>query len=253
MAGSCCRASSGAGRRLVPRRARLAGTQPARRCGASPARGPSTRPRRRRRRVRARRRTLSEGKGAEAVPLLEQAERGGVRPDRVRLDLVAGPLAGRRRSHGRARCSRPACRERRLPLLRARALASVEARQHGARRVAARRAPALVPGDAEVAEKLGLMMRAPRRHDRRGGAVRGGRTTRPVARDGAIQPRDRAPAAGPARRGDRAAARSASHRPDVRPGRGRAAGTARRTIASTRLATQSAESQARARDGRSET
>jgi len=30
---------------------------------------------------------LTEGKGAEAAPLFEQAQRAGVRPDRVRLDL----------------------------------------------------------------------------------------------------------------------------------------------------------------------
>ena len=44
---------------------------------------------------------ITRGKGAEAVPLLEHAERGGVRPDRTRLDLAlarwqAGDQSGAR-------------------------------------------------------------------------------------------------------------------------------------------------------------
>lgn len=100
---------------------------------------------------------LSQGKGAEAVPLLQQAERSGVRPDRARLDLALAFWQAGREDEARAALDGgvPAAG---LPLLRARGLAAVDARQT---RLASwlldvyRR---YVNDDAEVAEKLGLML-----------------------------------------------------------------------------------------------
>jgi Flp pilus assembly protein TadD len=100
---------------------------------------------------------ISEGKGADAVPLLEQAERGGVRPDRVRLDLAlarwqAGDQAGARATL--AAGVPPLA----LPLLRARALAAVEAGRPDLAAWLLAEHRRYVQDDAEVAEKLGLML-----------------------------------------------------------------------------------------------
>ncbi len=99
---------------------------------------------------------LTEGKGAEAVPLLEQAERAGVRPDRVRLDLSLALWQAGQETRAREVLAHGVPHEG-LPLLRARALASVEARQVDLAEWLLAEHRRLVPGDAEVAEKLGLM------------------------------------------------------------------------------------------------
>jgi tetratricopeptide (TPR) repeat protein len=100
---------------------------------------------------------LSQGKGGEALPLLQEVDRLGVRPDRARLDLALAFWQAGREHDARALLERGVPVSG-WPLLRARALAAVDARQTrlaawllGAYRV-------LVPADAEVAEKLGLML-----------------------------------------------------------------------------------------------
>ncbi len=99
---------------------------------------------------------ITEGKGAEAVPLFEQAARAGVRLDRVGLDLsLAHWQAG---NQARARQVLAAgVPESGLPLLRARALASVETRQVDLAEWLLSEYRRLAPGDSEIAEKLGLM------------------------------------------------------------------------------------------------
>ena len=99
---------------------------------------------------------LSQGKGGEAVPLLEQADRAGVRPDRVRLDLSLALWQAGQQSRAREVLAAGVPREG-LPLLRARALASVEARQTALAEWLLAEHRRLAPGDAEVTEKLGLM------------------------------------------------------------------------------------------------
>jgi tetratricopeptide (TPR) repeat protein len=100
---------------------------------------------------------LSQGKGAEAVPLLEEADRRGVRPDRVRLDLALGLWQTGREAEARAVVD-GGIPEAGLPLLRARALAAVDARQPQLAAWLLGAYRARTPDDAEVAEKLGLML-----------------------------------------------------------------------------------------------
>lgn len=102
---------------------------------------------------------LTQGKGEEAVPLLERAEAANVRPDRVRLDLaLALWQAGDRERARTALAGRvPAAG---LPLLRARALASVEARQGDLAEWLLTEHRRYAANDAEVAEKLGLVKAA---------------------------------------------------------------------------------------------
>jgi len=99
---------------------------------------------------------LTEGKGAEAVPLLEQAERAGVRPDRVRLDLSLALWQAGQETRAREVLAGGVPKAG-LPLLRARALASAEARQIDLADWLLAEHRRLEPGDAEVAETLGLM------------------------------------------------------------------------------------------------
>ena len=100
---------------------------------------------------------LSQGKGADALPLLEHAERAGVRPDRVRLDLALAQWQAGDRAGARGTLASGVPVEGRA-LWRARALAAVDARQSAlaAWLLAAYREVAA--DDAEVAEKLGLML-----------------------------------------------------------------------------------------------
>ncbi|AMY12340.1 putative PEP-CTERM system TPR-repeat lipoprotein [Luteitalea pratensis] len=100
---------------------------------------------------------ISEGKGAEAVPLLEQAERGGVRPDRARLDLALARWQAGDEPGARATLAAGVPPEA-LPLLRARALASVEAGRVNLAAWLLTEHRRYVRDDAEVTEKLGLMM-----------------------------------------------------------------------------------------------
>jgi Flp pilus assembly protein TadD len=99
---------------------------------------------------------ITEGKGGEAAPLLEQAERAGVRPDRVRLDLALAYWQAGDQARAREVLARGVPTDG-LPLLRARALASVEARRVDLAEWLLTEHRRYVPGDAEVAEKLGLM------------------------------------------------------------------------------------------------
>jgi Flp pilus assembly protein TadD len=99
---------------------------------------------------------LTQGRGADAVPLLEQAERAGVRPDRVRLDLALALWQAGQRERAREALTAGVPKDG-LPLLRARALASVEARQVDLADWLLAEHRRLAPGDAEVSEKLGLM------------------------------------------------------------------------------------------------
>jgi predicted Zn-dependent protease len=102
---------------------------------------------------------LTQGKGAEAVPLLEQAEAAHVRPDRVRLDLALALWQARQHERARAVLAGrvPASG---LPLLRARAIASVEARQGDLAEWLLTEHRRYVADDAEIAEKLGLVRAA---------------------------------------------------------------------------------------------
>ena len=104
---------------------------------------------------------LAQGKGGEAVPLLEQAEAAGVRRDRARLDLALALWQAGQQDRARAALDERVPVEG-LPLLRARALASVEARQTDLAEWLLAEYRRAAPEDAEVAEKLGLM------HARRG-------------------------------------------------------------------------------------
>ncbi len=99
---------------------------------------------------------LTQGKGAEAAPLLEQAERAGVRPDRVRLDLALALWQAGQQARAREVLAGGVPKEG-LPLLRARALASAEARQVNLAEWLLAEHRRLAPGDAEIAETLGLM------------------------------------------------------------------------------------------------
>jgi Flp pilus assembly protein TadD len=99
---------------------------------------------------------LSQGKGAEAAPLLASVERAGVHLDRVRLDRAlalwqAGDRTGARRL---LQAGVPTAG---LPLLRARAFAAVEARQIELAAWLLDVLRAHAAQDAEVAETLGLM------------------------------------------------------------------------------------------------
>jgi tetratricopeptide (TPR) repeat protein len=99
---------------------------------------------------------LSQGKGAEAAPLLASVERAGIHMDRVRLDLAlalwqAGDRTGARRL---LQAGVPAAG---LPLLRARAFAAVEARQAELAAWLLDVLRAHAAHDADVAETLGLM------------------------------------------------------------------------------------------------
>ena len=196
VAGACCRASSGAWRRLVPRRARLAGTQPARRCRASACARPIDS-------------TPEVGDVAFALGGRAHHRRQG------RRGRAAAGAGGTRRRAARSRAARsrrwragrPASRHGRARDARGRRAARGTA-------VAARTRPGVgrggprgsrewllaehrryVPRRCRSHREAGVDDGAPWRHDRRGGAVRGGRTTRSLPRDGAIQPRDRARAA----------------------------------------------------------
>ena len=100
---------------------------------------------------------ITRGKGAEAVPLLEQAERGGVRLDRTRLDLALARWQAGDQSGARATLAADLPGEA-LPLLRARALASVEAGRPDLAAWLLTEHRRYVSDDAEVAEKLGLVM-----------------------------------------------------------------------------------------------
>jgi protein O-GlcNAc transferase len=100
---------------------------------------------------------ITRGKGAEAVPLLERAERGGVRPDRTRLDLALARWQAGDQSGARATLA-PALPPEALPLLRARALASVGAGRPDLAAWLLTEHRRYVQGDADVAEQLGLMM-----------------------------------------------------------------------------------------------
>jgi len=99
---------------------------------------------------------LTEGKGAEAVPLLEQAERQGARPDRVRLDLSLALWQAGQQDRAREVLRRGVPGEG-LALLRARALASAEAGQAALADWLLGEHRRLSPGDAEVTERLGLL------------------------------------------------------------------------------------------------
>lgn len=100
---------------------------------------------------------ISEGKGADAVPLLEQAERGGVRPDRVRLDLALAQWQAGDQEGARTTLAAGLPRQA-LPLLRARALASIDAGRPDLAAWLLAEHRRYVKDDAEVAEKLGLMV-----------------------------------------------------------------------------------------------
>jgi Flp pilus assembly protein TadD len=104
---------------------------------------------------------LSEGKGADAVPLLEQADRAGVRPDRVRPDLSLALWQAGERDRAREVLQRGVPAEGRA-LLRARALASADAGQAALAEWLLNEHRRVRPGDAEVSERLGLL-RASRR------------------------------------------------------------------------------------------
>lgn len=98
---------------------------------------------------------LAAGKGADAVPLLRQAANAGIRPDRVSLDLAlaqwqAGDEAGARATLAGG------VPDAAWPLLRARALASVDARRFDVAAWLLDVYRAHDPRDVEVTEKLGL-------------------------------------------------------------------------------------------------
>ena len=99
---------------------------------------------------------LSQGKGAEAAPLLESVERAGSHPDRVRLDRALALWQAGDRSGAREllEAGVPAAG---LPLLRARALAAADARQVDLAAWLLEVFRRHVRDDAEVAEKLGLI------------------------------------------------------------------------------------------------
>jgi Flp pilus assembly protein TadD len=100
---------------------------------------------------------ISEGKGAEAVPLLQQAERGGLRPDRVRLDLALARWQAGDQDGARTTLAAGVPREA-LPLLRARALAAIDAGRPDLAIWLLTEYRLHVNDDAEVVEKLGLML-----------------------------------------------------------------------------------------------
>ncbi len=99
---------------------------------------------------------ISEGKGSEAVPLLEQADRAGERPDRVRLDLALAHWQAGDTARARAVLAQGVPAEG-LPLLRARALAALETRRFDLAEWLLAEYGGIVRGDAEVIEKLGLV------------------------------------------------------------------------------------------------
>jgi tetratricopeptide (TPR) repeat protein len=99
---------------------------------------------------------LSQGKGAEAAPLLASVERAGVHQDRIRLDRALALWQAGDRDGARQLLDAgvPAAG---LPLLRARALAAADARQVELAAWLLGVFRAHVQDDAEVAERLGLM------------------------------------------------------------------------------------------------
>jgi Flp pilus assembly protein TadD len=99
---------------------------------------------------------LAQGKGSDAVPLLEHVERAGARPDRARLDLALALWQAGDEQRARAVLARGVPSSG-LDLLRARALASVEARRLDLAEWLLTEHRRYVTDDAEVAEKLGLM------------------------------------------------------------------------------------------------
>ena len=100
---------------------------------------------------------ITEGKGADAVPLLERAERAGMRPDRARLDLALARWQAGDETGARATLAAGVPTQA-LPLLRARAMASIDAGRPELAAWLLTEHRRYVKDDAEVAEKLGLMM-----------------------------------------------------------------------------------------------
>jgi tetratricopeptide (TPR) repeat protein len=105
---------------------------------------------------------LSQGKGGEALPLLKQLQASGdagaptARAERYRLDIALAHW--QKGDEGLARNVLAAgVTPEGLPLLRARALAAAEARQVALAEWLLTVYHRDAPGDAEVAEKLGLM------------------------------------------------------------------------------------------------
>jgi tetratricopeptide (TPR) repeat protein len=104
---------------------------------------------------------LSQGKGADALPLLKQLQTGDggaptARAERYRLDIALAHWQNGDEALARGVLASGVTPEG-LPLLRARALAAVEARQVALAEWLLSVYRRHAPGDADVAEKLGLM------------------------------------------------------------------------------------------------
>ncbi len=98
---------------------------------------------------------LTQGRGAEAVPLLAQTLRAGLRPDRTRLDLALALWQAGDQPAAQTMLV-PRLPVEALPLLRARALAAANARRIDLAVWLLGEYRRYMPGDAEVAETLGL-------------------------------------------------------------------------------------------------